>query len=439
MSDVSEIAIRAEGVGKQYVIGETQGRHNTLRDALAGSVTRAWHRLRRLGRPTRRDRFWALRDVSFELARGEVLGIIGHNGAGKSTLLKILSRITEPTTGEVMIRGRVGSLLEVGTGFHSELTGRENIYLNGAILGMTRAEIDRKFDEIVAFAEVERFIDTPVKHYSSGMYLRLGFSVAAHLEPEILIVDEVLAVGDAEFQQKCLGRMGEVAREGRTVIFVSHNVDAIRRLCSRVILLERGELVMDGSVHTVTSHYMASTLLGGRPNEWTEVSAIPRTGSGEARINAIRFGSSGADPTTLHPDAPFHVLLRIAAKDSITIRCMSLMISDDGGNKLINAEIATKNCAVDLHPGDNVVRFSIDRLHLNPGVYSIGCWMGRGIEDDTPIDFIESAVSFEVVAAPQGMTSFPWAIAPVTCDFSVEADLEVPAASSGDGADLRYG
>ena len=202
--------------------------------------------------------FWALRDVSFEVQRGECLGIIGRNGAGKSTLLKILSRITEPTEGRVTLRGRVASLLEVGTGFHPELTGRENIYLNGAVLGMSRAEIRRKFDEIVAFAEIEKFLDTPVKHYSSGMYVRLAFAVAAHLEPEILIVDEVLAVGDAEFQEKCLGKMGEVAKGGRTVLFVSQNIGAISRLCSRAILKKNGRKTIDSSASGTIEHYVRS-------------------------------------------------------------------------------------------------------------------------------------------------------------------------------------
>src|SRR5262245_5151575 len=219
------LALRVEGLGKEYRIGGRQERYRTIRDSLAAAVSA---RLRR--KQSDQERFWALKDVSFEVKKSEVLGVIGRNGAGKSTLLKILSRITEPTTGCAEIYGRVGSLLEVGTGFHNELTGRENIYLNGAILGMKRREIERKFDEIVAFAEVEKFIDTPVKHFSSGMYLRLAFAVAAHLETEILLVDEVLAVGDAEFQKKCLGKVGEVAQAGRTVLFVSHNMAALRSL-----------------------------------------------------------------------------------------------------------------------------------------------------------------------------------------------------------------
>ena len=245
-----DVVIRAEGLGKKYIIGhETEReRYTALRDVAARTARNVWKRAvdaargRAIVRGEATEEFWALKDVSFEVKRGEVLGIIGRNGAGKSTLLKILSRITEPSEGRVTIAGRVASLLEVGTGFHPELTGRENIYLNGAILGMSRAEIRRKFDEIVAFAEVEKFLDTPVKRYSSGMYVRLAFAVAAHLEPEILVVDEVLAVGDAEFQKKCLGKMGEVAeRGGRTVLFVSHNMAAVQSLCERVIHLENGK------------------------------------------------------------------------------------------------------------------------------------------------------------------------------------------------------
>ena len=239
---MTDLAIRVEHLGKRYRIGERE-RYRALRDTLADAVKAPLRRLRSPRSPRVVDNtIWALRDVSLEVAPGEVLGVIGHNGAGKSTLLKILSRITEPTEGRAEVRGRVGSLLEVGTGFHPELTGRENIYLNGAILGMKRSEITRRFDEMVAFAGVERFIDTPVKRYSSGMYLRLAFAVAAHLEPEILLVDEVLAVGDAAFQKKCLGRMSDVAREGRTVLFVSHNLPSIENLCQRVVVVDGGRI-----------------------------------------------------------------------------------------------------------------------------------------------------------------------------------------------------
>ncbi|RME57123.1 ABC transporter ATP-binding protein [Candidatus Parcubacteria bacterium] len=254
---MGEIAIRAEQVGKRYQIGGKRASYKSLRESLVAAATAPVRWMR--GQGGKVNTFWALRDVSFSVSQGEVVGIIGRNGAGKSTLLKILSRITKPTTGRVRLYGRVGSLLEVGTGFHPELTGRENIFLSGAILGMRRQEIRLKFDEIVDFAEIEKFLDTPVKFYSSGMYVRLAFAVAAHLEPEILLVDEVLAVGDAAFQKKCLGKMGDVAQEGRTVLFVSHRMDAIERLCHRVMLLRQGSIVLDGrNVQEIIGEYLSS-------------------------------------------------------------------------------------------------------------------------------------------------------------------------------------
>jgi len=252
----NDFAIRVSGLGKEYVLGGAERVDESFREMLLGSLTAPFRRLKKLqGESVENDRFWALKDVNFEVKPGEVVGIIGRNGAGKSTLLKILSRITDPTEGKIEIRGRISSLLEVGTGFHPELTGRENIFLNGAILGMSRQEIKQKFDEIVAFAEVERFLDTPVKRYSSGMYVRLAFAVAAHLEPEILIVDEVLAVGDAAFQKKCLGKMSDVAKEGRTVLFVSHNMGAVSNLCSRAIVLSKGSVDFDGSTDDAVQYY----------------------------------------------------------------------------------------------------------------------------------------------------------------------------------------
>lgn len=254
---MGEIAVQVHNLSKMYRIGTTQPRYDTIREALMGGLKSpiSWFRdPRSAGR--HHEILWALRNVSFEINRGEVVGIVGRNGAGKTTLLKILSRITEPTEGRAKIRGRVGSLLEVGTGFHPELTGRENIYLNAAILGMKRREIERKFDEIVAFAEIEKFLDTPAKRYSSGMYVRLAFAVAAHLDPEILVVDEVLAVGDVAFQRKCLGKMGDIAQEGRTVLFVSHNTAAIRKLCSKGILISQGQIVGQGPVEEIVDQYL---------------------------------------------------------------------------------------------------------------------------------------------------------------------------------------
>lgn len=268
---MSEFAIRVDGLSKKYRIGGKQASYRTLRETLVDLVRVPAQRLisilRGVGSIPSTETIWALKDVSFEVKHGEVIGIIGRNGAGKTTLLKILSRITKPTEGTVDLYGRVGSLLEVGTGFHPELTGRENIYLNGAILGMKRREIERKFDEIVAFAEIEKFLDTPVKHYSSGMYVRLAFSVAAHLEPEILVVDEVLAVGDAAFQKKCLGKMGDVAREGRTVLFVSHTMGAISKLTRRALLLEEGAVQMIGPTDQVVRNYLMSSY--PQAVEWT--------------------------------------------------------------------------------------------------------------------------------------------------------------------------
>ena len=271
---MTNVAIRVVNLGKRYRLGAQVDTYATLRDVLSRGVARLFGKSRAVAASP--EYIWALKDVSFEVPHGQVIGIIGRNGAGKSTLLKILSRVTEPTEGYAEIYGRVGSLLEVGTGFHPELTGRENIYLNGAILGMRREEIDRKFDQIVAFAELEKFIDTPVKRYSSGMYVRLAFAVAAHLEPEILVVDEVLAVGDAAFQRKSLGRMGEVAQEGRTVLFVSHNMSAILRLTQRAIVLDKGRIVFDGPTPEAVDYYMGSAMMRSGERRW-EPAEVPST------------------------------------------------------------------------------------------------------------------------------------------------------------------
>ncbi|HEX8423403.1 MAG TPA: ABC transporter ATP-binding protein [Pyrinomonadaceae bacterium] len=276
--------IRVENLGKQYRLGGPQAAYSTLRETLVGAARAPFRWAARRKPPA--ATVWAVRDVSFEVKPGEIVGIIGRNGAGKSTLLKMLSRITEPTTGAIDLYGRVGSLLEVGTGFHPELSGRENIYLNGAILGMLRTEIARKFDEIVAFAEVEKFIDTPVKHYSSGMYLRLAFAVAAHLEPEILIVDEVLAVGDARFQRKCLNKMQDVGQQGRTVLFISHSMAAITRLCQRAILLNEGQVIADGPSDRVVSTYLHSGLGTVAERAWPDRSKAP--GNEVARLRRVR-------------------------------------------------------------------------------------------------------------------------------------------------------
>jgi lipopolysaccharide transport system ATP-binding protein len=299
---VSDTVIRTEGLGKRYRIGAAQARPRSFREAIARTATAPFRNLARLSQAERprgsrpdHELVWALRDLSIQVRHGEVLGVIGRNGSGKSTLLKLLSRITNPTTGYAEIRGRVGSLLEVGTGFHPELTGRDNVYLNGSILGLDRASITRRFDEIVAFAEVERFIDTPVKRYSSGMYLRLAFAVAAHLEPEILLVDEVLAVGDASFQRKCLGRMGRAAEEGRTVLFVSHNMAAVQALCSRAIWLSEGELREEGAPGVVVSRYLQDAAATLPHQSWPDPATAP--GNDRVRLRAARAANAGGEPT----------------------------------------------------------------------------------------------------------------------------------------------
>jgi lipopolysaccharide transport system ATP-binding protein len=305
-----EPVIQVEGIGKVYRIGQAAERYPTFREAIVRGLAAPIRRLRGRGHPSF-ERFWALKDISFEVQPGEVVGIIGRNGAGKSTLLKILSRITEPTSGRAVLHGRVGSLLEVGTGFHPELTGRENVYLNGAILGMKRAETRRRFDEIVAFAEVEKFLDTPVKYYSSGMYVRLAFAVAAHLEPEILIVDEVLAVGDIAFQRKCLGKMQQVAQEaGRTVLFVSHNVGSIRALCTRGILLEQGRAVLSGPIDHVVERYLNS--LEERPvSDLSQITA--RRGQGHVRLRALTLTSGRQVSTTVSAGGPVRFDFQVTA------------------------------------------------------------------------------------------------------------------------------
>ena len=316
-----DLAIRVEDLGKRYRIGTAPERYRTLRDTIAAGLNASIRSLRRGASLTATSKetstIWALRNISFDVPKGKVLGIVGRNGAGKSTLLKILSRVTEPTEGSAEIHGRVGSLLEVGTGFHPELTGRENIYLNGAILGMKRAEIERKFDEIVTFSEVEQFIDTPVKRYSSGMYLRLAFAVAAHLEPEILVVDEVLAVGDAEFQRKCMGKMSDVAQAGRTVLFVSHNMSAVLRLTEEALVLDGGLLVYRAPTPQAVDYYMAAGFTGAGERMWTS-EEIPTEAAPFVPI-AIRLrDKQGRVIDTLRSTEPFNVEVEYRLDQPIT-------------------------------------------------------------------------------------------------------------------------
>jgi ABC-type polysaccharide/polyol phosphate transport system ATPase subunit len=419
---MSNPIITVDKLGKQFQLGQLQQRHNTLRDALVDGITAPFRRLRRNGATPDHDQqqiLWALRDISFEVQAGEAIGIIGRNGAGKSTLLKILSRITEPTEGIAYVHGRVGSLLEVGTGFHPELTGRENIYLNGAILGMHRTEITRKFDEIVAFAEIEKFLDTPVKRYSSGMYVRLAFAVAAHLEPEVLVVDEVLAVGDLTFQKKCLGKMEDVAKGGRTVLFVSHNMNAVQRLCSSSIMLERGRLVMQGSTPDVVTRYLSSSAGAITPASWIDLSAMGRRGTGRARFDSIWYGS---DSETLefqpYTNGPLDVALIIESDEARDVNTIAVTLYDEYGTKLVNADTLVLGQDMHLEAGRNLVRLRINQLHLNPGIYVLGLWVA-----DPPAeiyDFTESAIRIEVVRLEtEGFGLRPTSDGSVVCDFEV--------------------
>ncbi len=341
---MTDVAIRAVDLGKLYRLGERQS-YQTLRDVIATATRDRLHRLSSRGAASGRrsaqigEWIWALDDVSFELREGEALGIIGRNGAGKSTLLKILSRITEPTRGHADISGRVGSLLEVGTGFHPELTGRENIALNGAILGMRRAEIERKFEQIVSFAGVERFIETPVKRYSTGMHARLAFSVAAHLEPDILIVDEVLAVGDTAFQKRCMGKMGDAARSGRTVLFVSHNMAAIESLCSRAILLEGGRSVADGVPSDVISGYLASSLPMLNEHVWPDPELAP--GNDRVRIRRAQVRPQrGAPDDPIFVTTPFVVEFEYWNMEDHAYLNLSLHVYNEQGVLVFNARPA---------------------------------------------------------------------------------------------------
>ena len=327
--------IKVSGISKSYRLGARQAPYSTLRESLANAVRAPF------ARRGAAETMWALKDVSFEVEAGEVVGIIGRNGAGKSTLLKILSRITEPTGGRIELYGRVGSLLEVGTGFHHELTGRENIYFSGAILGMSREEIRRKFDEIVSFAEVEKFIDTPVKHYSSGMYMRLAFAVAAHLEPEILLVDEVLAVGDAAFQQKCLGKMGEVARAGRTVLFVSHNMTAVNQLCPRTIMLADGKVARTGPTAEVVPEYLKAGS-GGR-GEWVWEDERRAPGGDRVRLRAVRVVSRGAVAGEANIDEEVSVEVEFwnYVPDARNL-CVNIYLLDGSGQTILSTANAPK-------------------------------------------------------------------------------------------------
>jgi lipopolysaccharide transport system ATP-binding protein len=391
--------ISVQGLGKKYRIQHQSDRprYVALRDVIADKLRSPWRRLRNGSpAPQTTEDFWALRDVSFEVGQGEVIGIIGRNGAGKSTLLKILSRITDPTEGRVTLYGRAASLLEVGTGFHPELTGRDNIALNGAILGMSRAEIARKFDEIVAFAGVERFLDTPVKRYSSGMYVRLAFAVAAHLEPEILIVDEVLAVGDAEFQQKCLGKMGEVARSGRTVLFVSHHLAVVENLCQTGLLLDRGRVVKSGPARDVIAAY--STAITPLSHE-SFLERADRRGNGAVRFAEARlFDEQGREVQALVAGSTATMELRLKNVSAAPQRALhvSVGLNNSLGQRVTTWSTSFAGGDFPTTPAtDFCLRIRLPRVALIPGAYTYNLF--ATVSGDIA-DWLRPAGSFAVDA-----------------------------------------
>jgi len=400
---VPDAVITVENLSKSYLLGHRTGDH-TLRDVIgreARNFTRKAidvFRGRQVVQGDEVEEFWALKNVSLQVKKGEVLGIIGRNGAGKSTLLKILSRITEPTEGQVVLRGRVASLLEVGTGFHPELTGRENIFLNGAILGMTQREIRKKFDNIVTFADVEKFLDTPVKHYSSGMYVRLAFAVAAHLEPEILIIDEVLAVGDAEFQKKCLGKMDEVSRrEGRTVLFVSHNMGVITSLCPSVIWLDRGSIREHGATRPIIGKYLAHKIPSLDPVVQLDCISRPHY----LQDDRLRLGSlEWLSGLPLRHGEPIKARIHFKTRASVANVTIGIGFSTFEGRRLLTYETDFQDGFRPSipRPGVHSVDITIDSLPLAPDLYDldVGCRSG----ENHPLDYIPSAINLEVIPGP---------------------------------------
>ncbi|WP_166832028.1 ABC transporter ATP-binding protein [Thalassoroseus pseudoceratinae] len=404
---MSRPAIEIENLGKAYRIGLKEEVPDTLVSAAAGwlrSPIRNWDRLRKLNtfeeKSESDDIVWALKDVSFSVNEGEVVGVIGRNGAGKSTLLKILSRITEPTSGRAIIRGRVSSLLEVGTGFHPELTGRENVYMNGTILGMTKREIDRKFDEIVDFSGVEKFLDTPVKRYSSGMKVRLAFAVAAHLEPEILIIDEVLAVGDAEFQRKCLGKMQDVAGQGRTVLFVSHNMAAVRNLCSRAIRLCDGLLTFDGMPEEAIDQYLVSGTHSSGKQDFSDPS-LKRKGSGKVRFTSAEIQTfRGSHGTSLPMGEGFKVRMGVESTESVENTLIGIGLFDASGARVCGLNSShTADWTFSLRAGQTATYVcSLKSVNLGHGRYHLNLILKQALGNQV-YDSIESALILTIEGA----------------------------------------
>ncbi len=398
---MSNTVIKVENLSKQYRIGSAQAGYKTFRETLSNAVKAPLRQIERLSNRQssivnrQSETIWALKDVSFEVKRGEVVGIIGRNGAGKSTLLKILSKITEPTKGRVEFRGRVGSLLEVGTGFHPELTGHENVYMYGAILGMDRWEVTRKFDEIVAFAELDKFIETPVKRYSSGMYMRLAFAVAAHMETEILLIDEVLAVGDAAFQKKCLGKMNEVSKEGRTVLFVSHNMGAVQSLCTQAFQLDMGLIKNFGNVRSVISNYLSTISNIDCRTSWAEQTA---PGNEELKLMSITAKSASGNSDGIYPsDSNIHIDLEFISNTIHSALCVGFDLLNSEGE--IIARTYQTDQAPDNWPkikiGKNIWRCIIPAGLLNAGNYYVSPKIG--IHNMYWIVNLETSIQFEIV------------------------------------------
>jgi len=435
----AETAITVDGISKRFSIGRVRNEHPTLREAIAAGAARLASGLLSGGRgdralETRENTIWALDDVSFRVGAGEVVGLIGANGSGKSTLLKVLARITEPTAGHARVRGRLGSLLEVGTGFHLELTGRENIYLNGAILGMRRREIQARFDEIVAFSEIERFIDTPVKFYSSGMYLRLAFAVAAHLEPEILLVDEVLAVGDASFQQKCLTKMDEVARQGRTVLFVSHNLIALENLCERVLWMRDGRLAADGPAKRVIGDYLRTLSTAVTERLWSDHATAP--GNEYVRMHAVRVRPSQLALRDIDVKTPFVLEFEYWQGQPGARLVPSIHVFNDQGIVVFNVGPIEPTTWNTREAGQALIR---DVCHvpgdlLNDGVYRVSFCLCRGHE---LVYCQDDALIFDVRDTTEGRDAWygKWvgAIRPAL-EWQTEL-VETPLAAPGARAD----